>query len=142
MLVKYFAIIHRTWHRFIGERLEQYHLGCMDHIFISYLGHRGQLTQEGLNRFVLMDKATIAKALARLEHMGYVQRQVNEKNKREKLVCLTEQGQQLYMVICQAVDDWTEICCAGMDEQQKQSFMQLCQQASQQAMAYITEGRE
>lgn len=142
MLVKYFSTTQRAWHRFISRRLEQYHLSCMDHIFISYLGRRGEMTQEGLTRFVLMDKATIAKALARLEHMGYVSRTVNEKNKREKLVRLTESGWDLYAVIRRAVDDWTEICCEGMDEQTKSLFLQLCEQVSQQCAAYVTEGRE
>lgn len=142
MLVKYLSTIQRAWHRFISVRLEQYHLGYMDHIFISYLGRRGELTQDALTRCVLMDKATIAKALARLEHMGYVSREVNEKNKREKLVRLTESGRQLYAVIRRAVDDWTDICCAGMDEQTRDLFLQLCEQVSQQTVAYVTEGRE
>lgn len=142
VLVKYLSITQRAWHRFISKRLEAYHLGCMDHIFISYLGRRGELTQESLTRFVLMDKATIAKALARLEHMGYVSREVNEKNKREKLVRLTEPGQELYRVIRQAVDDWTEICCGEMDAPTQELFVRLCEQVSQRTAAYVTEGRE
>lgn len=60
-----------------------------------YFSKREFLTQEEISKKVYCSKANASTIIARMDEKGLVVRKSNLKNKREKLVCLSDMGKNL-----------------------------------------------
>jgi DNA-binding MarR family transcriptional regulator len=61
----------------------------------------------------------------RLEKKGWITRTPNPKDKRAKLVSLSQAGEALYLQLLPEVKSLQNDILGGLDDQQKQLFMQL-----------------
>lgn len=142
MLTQNFMIINRYCHWYIRNKMETFGLNRAEYPMLFFLNGRDAISQDCLGQFLLMDKATIAKAAAHLEEEGYLQRHVNEHNKREKLLGLTEQGSAFVSELQSAKALWENICLQGFSEEEKRLFQQFSERAAQNAVEYRKKGAD
>ena len=72
-----------------------------------------------------IDKYQTAKVLAAMEERGYIRREINPENKREKLVCLSEKGKEAANSLKDIMDQWEKIIFAGITPQEEQVLEQI-----------------
>ena len=72
-----------------------------------------------------IDKYQTAKVLAVMEERGYIRREINPENKREKLVCLSEKGKEAANSLKDIMDQWEKIIFAGITPQEEQVLEQI-----------------
>lgn len=136
MLIKNLLVISRYWHWFSRRLPEGSHLSGPDLMILSFLENRGLLNQDCLCKFLLLDKASMAKAAARLEEHGYIHRAVNDKDKREKLLGLTDAGR----AVCSALEEtkrrWEAICFNDFTDEELALFDRLSERAARNAVEY------
>lgn len=63
-------------------------IGFPEQLVLMHLKANGSMTQDDLATGIDIDKGAIAKTVAKLEEKGLVSREVNARNKRQKLVSL------------------------------------------------------
>ena len=105
-----FRRIERQYYR---DRMGALGLSTVEGMLLRWLGKQGQTRQEDLVVQLVLDKGAVARALARLEELGLVERAVSDRCRREKLVSPTPEGLVLAGAIQQSVDEWNAVCFQG-----------------------------
>ena len=62
---------------------------------VLFIAMHAQLPQTKLSKMMRVDKNIVVSMIDNLEEKGMVKRVKNEKNRKENLICLTQNGQQL-----------------------------------------------
>jgi DNA-binding MarR family transcriptional regulator len=72
------------------------------------------LSQDDIVNMFFQSKATVAKALKKLEDEGYITREVNKNNRRKYILKLTEKGEEIAPKLRSELNHWAE--AVGIDE--------------------------
>ena len=114
-----FRRIERQYYR---DRMGALGLSTVEGMLLRWLGKQGQTRQEDLVVQLVLDKGAVARALARLEELGLVERTVSDRCRREKLVSATKEGMALAGAIQKAVEEWDEVCFQGFSPEERARF--------------------
>ncbi|MDD3336869.1 MAG: MarR family transcriptional regulator [Eubacteriales bacterium] len=88
--------------------------------------HHG-MSQADLVRHMNVSAATVAVSVSRLEKMGMLQREKDERNRHRNVLILTEQGQAAGKSMHQALIKAQEIALNGFNEKELAVMEQFCQ---------------
>lgn len=113
-------VFRRVERQYMKDRLCSADLQMPDALVIRLLRRTGQLRQEDIAQDIVLDKGTVARAVARLEERGLVERVVSPKSRREKLVSLTEPGEQVCREIETVMQEWNDICYRGFTSRERE----------------------
>lgn len=84
------------------------------------------LTQDKLSRFVKVDKAATARMVKSLELKGYITRETDSKDKRNKKIYLTEMGRLKYEPLSKALKEFNQkLTSEWTDEQYEIVYQSL-----------------
>lgn len=83
-----------------------------------------------------LDKGRIARAVSLLEEKGLVCRQVNEKNRRQKLLSLSEAGVEMLKNIEEIYRKWDNICYTGFTEEERALYQDFIKRMAENAAEY------
>ena len=132
---QYTGIYRRCELWFIRRELEQFGLQPLEGKIIMFL-QDNQCTQEDIGAHFDLDKGRIARNLSELEDKGLVCRVVNENNKRQKLVSLTLQGNQVLSEIDRIFEKWDAVCFSGFTEEERRLYQDIVKRIAENAMEY------
>lgn len=116
---KYISILYRQAQSYITHQLRPYNIGSGQYIFLLALYRQDGINQEELTRELLIDKATTARALSKLEQEGYVKRERDPVDKRAYRVFITGKARKVRPIIYQTVRDWSDLLCADLNDEEK-----------------------
>lgn len=100
------AILHRSHAMYVNRMLKPLNITSGEVGFLMTLYQEEGRTQEQLSSILSIDKAAATRALSSLENKGYIQRQVNQQDKRCKCIYLTQKAKGLRQVITMEVGAW------------------------------------
>ncbi len=116
---KVISYIYRYQRIFLDKELEPYGIGSGQFSFIMSLCLKDGVKQETFARMYKMDKATVARAIKKLEDTGYVYRKQDAEDKRAYNVFLTEKGKDIGAKMKERAIKWDDIVIAGFSEEEK-----------------------
>ncbi|MDD4250407.1 MAG: MarR family transcriptional regulator [Methanosarcina sp.] len=116
---KVISYIYRYQRIFLNKELEPYGIGNGQFSFMMSLYLKDGVKQETLSRTYKLDKATVAKAIKKLEDTGYVYRKQDAEDKRAYNVFLTEKGKDIGAKMKEIAIKWDDIVIAGFSEEEK-----------------------
>jgi len=88
--------------------------------FLMGLAREDSISQEELANNFHMNESTIARALRKLEDAGMVQREIDENNRRRKIITVTEKGRIAVDNIKKMDEKWEErVKSLSADEKNK-----------------------
>ena len=90
------SIIVRKMRTFAERNMAHRGIGFPEQLVLMSLLASGESNQESIAAEHGIDRGAIAKTLAKLEAKGLVARKVNNKNKREKIVCATPEAEDVF----------------------------------------------
>lgn len=109
-LMPFIALIHH-----ISKNKLKYSIKNPKHIDMAHEGRylieihkRKNLSQEDLAKIFGQSKGTIAKALRKLEDKDFVERTVDENNRRKYILTTTEKGDELAILLKNDLEEWEE----------------------------------
>lgn len=82
--------------------------------YLMEIHKRKNLSQDDLANIFGQSKGTIAKALRKLEEKEYVERIVDENNRRKYILKTTEEGEKLAILLKKDLDEWESL--VGIDQ--------------------------
>ncbi len=103
---RFISIIYRYRHSYLSKKLEPYGIGSGQYIFLLGLHSNPGISQDKLSHCLRIDKTTTAKAIKKLMTCGYVDRTIDEKDKRAYEVYLTEKGHSIIPKIIETIKEW------------------------------------
>jgi DNA-binding MarR family transcriptional regulator len=92
------------------NRIDMVHEGR----YLMEIHKRNNLSQDDLASIFGQSKGTIAKALRKLEDKGYVERKIDETNRRKYILKTTKKGEELAILLKNDLEDWEKM--VGIDE--------------------------
>ena len=91
--------------------------------YLMEIHKRKNMSQDDLANIFGQSKGTIAKALRKLEDKGYVERTVDESNRRKYILKTTKKGEELAVLIKKDLNEWEEL--VGIDRLDEDAKSQL-----------------
>lgn len=87
------------------------------------------LDQASIAARIAYDRATIGGVIERLLQKGYVQRVVSDRDRRARVVTLTDAGEQAYITILPVVDVLQHDILSGLTQEERRVFLSLANKA-------------
>ena len=121
----FIALIHH-----ISKNKLKYSMKNPNHIDMVHEGRylmeihkRKNLSQDDLAAIFGQSKGTIAKALRKLEDKNFVERSIDENNRRKYILTTTEKGEELAILLKNDLEEWEEK--VGIKELDKETVDKL-----------------
>jgi DNA-binding MarR family transcriptional regulator len=93
--------------------------------------------QARLAEAIACDRATIGGVIERLEHKGWIQRVVSERDRRARELSLTDEGQRVRQALLPIVRDLQGDILQPLSEAERACFLQLARQVVHLAPAEV-----
>ena len=117
------SIIVRKMRTMADRKAASLGVGFPEQLVLMYLKFHGSSNQESIAAEIDIDRGAIAKTIAKLEEKGLVKRQVNQKNKREKIVELLPLSSGIIEAMRSNYEEVERVLFAGFSEEEK---LQAC----------------
>jgi len=130
------ACLERQARRHFERELAPCGLGANTHRIISVLYHRGGCHQNELSEALVLDKATMSRAIKKLVEMGYVRRERDASDGRAYRITLTSTATTAMATIRAARQLWTRILSAGLSVREQAAAVRLLQRMYENALAH------
>jgi DNA-binding MarR family transcriptional regulator len=137
LIGKYLSILYRQAQSYITHHLKPYNIGGGQYIFLLALYRHDGISQEELSQELLIDKATTARALSKLEQAGYVRRSRDPEDKRAYRIFLTDRAREVKPVIYRTVQAWNSLLGADLNEEEKARIGVILQKMVDRTRLYL-----
>lgn len=136
-LDRWFFLIHRFRHSFLRERFTDLDLEPRLLPFLLLLSSRDGVRQEDLSADTGLDKTTVAHAVKRLAHLGYVSRERNPTDLRCYRLTLTPKGRALVPLVRDAMHRWHAGVLATFTDEERRVLEDLLRRMTESAGALV-----
>ncbi|WP_313892436.1 MarR family transcriptional regulator [Psychrobacillus sp.] len=111
---RWISLLHRYGNVYMNDRLKEFDLGAGQYQFLAVLYQNERISQDEIAYLLKMDKGTAARAIAKLEMEGYVERKVFVVDKRIKKLYLTEKAHTFEPKLTSILQEWKTILAKGL----------------------------
>lgn len=126
-LARYISLLYRYSQVYFSEHLKQYQLGSGQYIFFMEAIRNDGITQEQLSNNIEIDKATTARAVAKLIEVGYFTKVNNADDRRVYNLHATDKAQAMRKDIEDVLDEWNEKLFKGFTKDERKFYYSLTQ---------------
>lgn len=110
------------------NRIDMVHEGR----YLMEIHKRKNLSQDDLANTFGQSKGTIAKALRKLEDKGYVERKIDENNRRKYILKTTQKGEELAILLTKDFEEWEKnVGIDRLDEETKDQLRQIARKSEE-----------
>ncbi len=105
---KYISILYRMSGTYFAKEFKRLNIGRGQYMFLAFLYEREGVNQEELSHYLSMDKGTTARALKKLEEVGYISRIEDDKDRRAYRVFITPKGMSIKEEFFSILQGWND----------------------------------
>ena len=117
--------MERKYRLYMDEHMRQYGInGRMQFYFIFLDKHPGS-SQDALATHYVLDKCTVARSAKHLESSGYITRRVNDSDRRQNDLYLTDKGMDMLTIIRKCNREWGDRFNDVLTEQEQETMIAL-----------------
>lgn len=133
---KWISCLHRSGQTFFDYHLAEFGLGSGNGYFacLRYLFRQEGVTQDAISKYVNIDKTTIARAIMKLETLGYVTKQIDPIDRRAYKVYLTKKGRDFQPKLEATLALWTTSLTHGFTPEEKTMVFSLLEKMTHNAL--------
>ncbi len=133
---RFVLILNRCAAMFRGERFPNKELTpCLQSYILPVCSKPG-MSQDQLAKHMYINKSNVARHLAALEKMGYVERRQNESDRRVSNVYPTELAMSAREEIIEGIREWNGYIMGEFTKEESEIFYGLLSRAAERAAAY------
>jgi DNA-binding MarR family transcriptional regulator len=134
-LARWISVLHRQFQIYLNRELKDCDFNSSEYIFLVNLYERDSISQEQLSANLFIDKAATARAIRRLEGLGYVRRTRDPSDSRAYRVSLTSKGLAMRDFIKTKLRYWTETITAGLTPEEEEEMLRKIKRMFENALA-------
>lgn len=90
-----------------------------------FLSQKKRASQEEVAKHFMIDKGAIAKTVSKLLEKDFIIREENPNDKREKIIYLSNKGNDLIGYMKKVLDEWNEYYFKGLTENEIKEFKRV-----------------
>ena len=100
--------------------------------YLMEIHERKNLSQDDLANIFGQSKGTIAKALRKLEDKGYVERKIDENNRRKYILKTTEKGEESAILLKKDLMEWeASVGIDKLDDETKNQLREIARKSEE-----------
>lgn len=119
-------MLYRPFEKRLNIQLNKHHLFRGQWTILYYLYHFGPATLVEISDYQGVEKPTVTRTFAGLEELQYVE-QIAGKDKRQKLMQLTDRGREIYELVRVDIDELEQEILDGITEEELLQAVQVMQ---------------
>ncbi|WP_291567976.1 MULTISPECIES: MarR family winged helix-turn-helix transcriptional regulator [unclassified Clostridium] len=116
---KYIAQVYRMNGKLASKSFSKFGIGSGQYVFLIHLYSNDGINQECISSNLNIDKGTTARALKRLEELGYIIRVVDEEDKRAYRVFLTDKAKYIEKEFFEILAEANRVLTKDFTEEEK-----------------------
>ena len=116
-------------------------LSTATYLLLRSIHDNPEMTQNELCEHTQVDKATVAKGVAKLESLGYVSRVVDSNDGRIRRLHLTDEGRRRIPSVHAALRRVTEICAADLTNAELEELFELLDRVENALSTYVADAK-
>lgn len=133
------SLLHRYGNVYINEQLKPYDIGAGQYQFLAMLYQNEGLSQDEIACLLKIDKGTTARAIAKLEKEGYVERKVFSVDKRIKKLYLTDKAYVFESKLFSILLGWTNVLTKDLSLEEQEFALKLLNKMALNAENFLDE---
>lgn len=141
-LGRHLSLLHRYGQIFCNSELAQLKISAGQLPFLVQLLQQDGVSQETLSLQLGLDKATTARALRRLEQLGYVERKLDRRDRRAYQVHVTRKAKKLRPTLWEVTSAWDALLLGGLGKKKQRRVCELLELLAENAERAIGELRD
>jgi DNA-binding MarR family transcriptional regulator len=110
--------LYRQRKSYMNTKLADTGLKGPMYMLLTTLDHVPGSSQDFMAQHIGIDKSGIARAARELEKLGYIRREIDDGNRRQYRMYLTEKGSEQLPVIRGYLSEWGRMLTKGLSEDQ------------------------
>ncbi|WP_438350550.1 MarR family winged helix-turn-helix transcriptional regulator [Paenibacillus sp. FA6] len=134
---RWISLLHRYGNVYMNEQLKEYQLGAGQYQFLAVLYEHEGISQDEIAQLLKMDKGTTARAIAKLEKEGYVERKTFSVDKRIKKLYLTDKAHAFKSKLTSILSGWSSITTKDLSVDEQAYALKLLNKMSLNAEDYL-----
>jgi len=139
----YSTMIEKIKRRFLYTRFKACGVSFSEGIILLVIDYSSPSNQDTISALSGSDKFQTARILNSLEERGLICRGVNPSNKREKLVCLQEEGEKVTRLLKAAMEEWEAVCFMNFSEEEIENLERILKKVADNVKMFEeTSGKE
>ncbi|MGN1400992.1 MAG: MarR family winged helix-turn-helix transcriptional regulator [Bacillus sp. (in: firmicutes)] len=131
---RYIAKIYCKGSAIISKELQKFGIGSGQYAFLLHLYRKDGISQEELSKQLLVDKATVARAMKKLEEANLVYRIRDQKDKRCYKVFITEKAMDMKEEVFNKVHAWDETIKQSLTKEEEAQMIYLLKKVTNNLM--------
>ena len=105
---KLIAMIARGYAIYINHNIEEYKISATQLHLLYEISCNADINQEQISLRCNINKGAVARSIKKLEDRGFVERHVDENNRRQNKVSITPKGRQTLEKASEILDRWED----------------------------------
>lgn len=121
----YISTLYRHLQIYINRNLSPLGFGSGQYLYFNHIANNEGITQKELSNRLAIDKATTAKAVHKLNELGYIEQRQSETDKRFYNLYLTDEGRTILPEVRRRLQSTRQILQQGMTEEESRESLRL-----------------
>jgi DNA-binding MarR family transcriptional regulator len=126
-ILREIGMIARALDSISNIEFKEYELTKGQYLYLVRICENPGIIQEKLSEMIKVDRTTVARAIKKLEHNGFIDRQEDQHNKKIKKLYPTEKGKKVYPFIKRENDYSNTVALEGFSESEIEIIFSLLQ---------------
>lgn len=133
------SIMYRMGQVYFDKKLAPYDIGCGQQFILLRISEFDIVSQSELCVLAHYDKGTVARAVQKLVGKKFVERIIDDHDKRIVYLKITNKGMKLIPIIKDMIASWHQLLIAGLSDDEKVMCDRLMIKLSANAEAFALE---
>lgn len=105
-VAKLIAMIAKSFTLYVNHHLEKYDLNASQLQLLFEISNNDNLNQDKIAMKCNVNKGSVARSIKKMEDRGFVIREIDENNRRQNKVSLTQKGEETLTEAIKILDEW------------------------------------
>ena len=119
------TFLHRNRTKFMSEKLKSLGFSGAMYMILLHVDRFPATSQDNIATHMYIDKCNVTRRTNKLEELGYIRRETDENDRRQKNLYLTEKGKEIAPKIRKYLREWGESITENFTDDEKDMLLFL-----------------
>lgn len=105
---KLLYMIGKGYYMYVNRHLDEYGVNTTQVHLLYEISHQKDINQEMIAERCNMNKGAVARSVKKLEDKGIVKREIDENNRRQNKISLTQKGEEILKKTSNTLHQWED----------------------------------
>ncbi|WP_297981861.1 MarR family transcriptional regulator [uncultured Methanobrevibacter sp.] len=119
---KFITMIGRGHALYLNHQLEPLNINASQLHSLFEIKRNKSLNQDEIARRCNVDKGSVARSIRKLEEKGLIIKKIDENNRRQNIISLSEKGEEVLEKSQEILDKWEEEVFSDLSQEEKETL--------------------